>query len=270
MSFTKPTQPNVAGDTPAQYKVNIDGSINTILNSVYDNTIISTTGTSSAYAANVGLTAFTNNQVIKVVIHTDNVNAGCTINFDSLGAKSIRTLAGLNPLNGVLKAGMVAKLMYDGVNMVLLNPHQSFHGAMMAETAGAAQSIPNLNTTKVTFDTSVYDTDGIVDTVNNELVVPDGVTKVRFYAKVDFFTNDTTVGYRESFIRRLIYSVDFYGNATQRYVKPATAFMGPAFNNVSAVVLVAPGDVFEVAVSQNSGGAVNVFGGRFFAMEIIE
>lgn len=83
-----------------------------------------TAGTGTAYTATVGLTAYTTDRVYYVQIHTDGTGGATTFNFDALGVKSVKDISGRDLLGGQLENGMVAKLLFDGVNLVLLNPAQ--------------------------------------------------------------------------------------------------------------------------------------------------
>jgi len=57
---------------------------------------------------------------------TDVANTGaCTVNFNSLGAKSIKLMDGSDPYDGAIPATAPVVVLYDGTNMVLLNPHMS-------------------------------------------------------------------------------------------------------------------------------------------------
>jgi hypothetical protein len=57
---------------------------------------------------------------MQVRIKFTTVNTGaCTINLNSLGAKSIKLLDGTDPLDGDISAGKTYTLSYDGTNFVL-------------------------------------------------------------------------------------------------------------------------------------------------------
>lgn len=80
-----------------------------------------TGGTGAAYTAVLGLNSYLTDRVYDVQIHTDNTGSA-TFNFDAKGAKAAKQLNGSDLLKGQLKIGMIAKLLYDGTNFVLLNP----------------------------------------------------------------------------------------------------------------------------------------------------
>jgi hypothetical protein len=68
-------------------------------------------------------TALTAGLMFYLKIHASNTNASAaTLTVDALTTKNIKLLNGLAPLVGQLKAGMVAQVVYDGTNFILLNP----------------------------------------------------------------------------------------------------------------------------------------------------
>jgi hypothetical protein len=72
-------------------------------------------------------------------INATNTTASTTINFDSLGAKTIKLLDGTNAYIGALKIGMIAKFLYDGTYMVLLNPDTGItYGTWTPSVGGTA------------------------------------------------------------------------------------------------------------------------------------
>jgi hypothetical protein len=46
----------------------------------------------------------------------------CTINIDAIGAKDVKRQDGTDPVAGDITAGEIYKILYDGTNLVLLNP----------------------------------------------------------------------------------------------------------------------------------------------------
>lgn len=80
-----------------------------------------TSGTSTAYTATVGETAYVTDRIYSVQIHTDNTGA-CTLALDGLTTESIKLLSGVNPHAGALQIGIPAKFLFDGTDFILLNP----------------------------------------------------------------------------------------------------------------------------------------------------
>lgn len=55
---------------------------------------------------------------VRVKFDTTNTGA-CSLNLNSLGAKSIKLIDGSDPLDGDIAAGSFNELIYDGTNFVL-------------------------------------------------------------------------------------------------------------------------------------------------------
>jgi len=267
MSFTKPTQPDFTSDTPAQYKTNIDGAMNTVLNKLYDNTISLSAGTGAAYTANIGLGAYSNNQIIETIMHTANTGT-CTINFDSLGAKTIKTLDGSNLVAGRIEAGLLARFYYDGVDMIIINPINAVtsRGCLAYNTSN--QSIINGSFVSLNLQGEIYDTDGIHSTSSNtsQLVVPAGVTKVKVFGQGNFGGTNNT-GQRHIRIYK-------NGSALTPTIEVKEGASGAGSNNIqvtSPVLIVTPGDYFQMKLYQTSGGTGTAFlDSCWFCMEIKE
>lgn len=85
-------------------------------------TTVSTGGTANAGTATLGETAYVTGRTYEAKITTANTSGVVTMNFDAIGAKDVRLVGGAFPLVGQQAAGMVAKWLYDGTNLVLLNP----------------------------------------------------------------------------------------------------------------------------------------------------
>jgi len=102
-----------------QLKLNLNG---TLLGTQGFSSIPPTTaGSATVYTATLGISAYDTSRVYEVQV--DEVNTGSlTMNFDTVGAKDVKLLNGNDPVAGQFAAGMIAKLLYDGTNLVLLNP----------------------------------------------------------------------------------------------------------------------------------------------------
>ena len=221
-----------------------------------------TGGTTTAYTATLGLTAYTSNRVYDVKINATNTTASTTINLDSLGAKTIKLLNGNDAYIGALKIGMIAKFLYDGTNMVLLNPDKPFRGALLSKSAN--QSISSSVATAVTFNTESYDTDGLHDTVtnNDRITIPASLNN-------SYLTLKATIVW------------DFNTLKSLYIVKNAlTSFIGQGgcdsvdytMQIQSDPILVSTGDYFRFFVAQTSGLAKNIYdndGGVFLGEERI-
>ena len=86
------------------------------------NGALTATGTADAQllAPNRTVTAYARGDVYAFRPVADNTGA-CTLNVSSLGAKSIKTPIGTDPLAGALDTSSVATVIYDGTNFVLVS-----------------------------------------------------------------------------------------------------------------------------------------------------
>ena len=86
------------------------------------NGALTATGTADAQllAPNRTVTAYARGDVYAFRPVADNTGA-CTLNVSSLGAKSIKTPIGTDPLAGALDTNSVATVIYDGTNFVLVS-----------------------------------------------------------------------------------------------------------------------------------------------------
>ena len=83
------------------------------------------TAANDTYLATVqGITAYNAGLVVWLNPVTDNTGA-CTLNINSLGAKSLKTVLGADPANSHIDAAQIVPLCYDGVNFVILTPNSN-------------------------------------------------------------------------------------------------------------------------------------------------
>jgi len=80
-----------------------------------------TGGAADAYTVDLKESTYVTGRVYAAQIHADNTGAS-TINISGLGAKNVKLTDGNDPYAGALQAGVVAWFIYNGTNMVLLNP----------------------------------------------------------------------------------------------------------------------------------------------------
>lgn len=80
------------------------------------------TASDDTYLATIqGITAYNAGMVIWLNPVTDNTGA-CTLNINSLGAKSLKTVLGADPGNNHIDAAQIVPLCYDGTNFVIMTP----------------------------------------------------------------------------------------------------------------------------------------------------
>jgi len=188
-----------------------------------------------------------------------NTSTTPTFNPNGLGAKTI-TKNGNQALlaKDIYGAGHVLILQYNSSNDVweLLNPA----GKAVNKCAvynSANQSIANITTTPLGFDTEIYDTNSFHDTVtnNSRITIGAGVTEVELGFTVEFAANAT--GIRHAFLTKNGFTID---PLCMQKANAASA-TGTIISATSGPYTVTSGDYFEVQVYQTSGGALNVTGG---------
>jgi len=80
------------------------------------------TAANDTYLATIeGITSYNAGMVIWLNPVTDNTGA-CTLNINSLGAKSLKTVLGADPADGHIDAAQIVPLCYDGTNFVIMTP----------------------------------------------------------------------------------------------------------------------------------------------------
>lgn len=80
------------------------------------------TAANDTYVATIqGITAYNAGLVIWLNPVTDNTGA-CTLNINGLGAKSLKTVLGADPVNNHIDAAQIVPLCYDGTNFVIMTP----------------------------------------------------------------------------------------------------------------------------------------------------
>jgi hypothetical protein len=92
---------------------------------------------SDTYAVSLTISpgAYAAGNRFQFIADVDNTGA-CTLNINSLGAKSIKLADGNDPFDGAIQASSIADVIYDGTNFILLNPWDS---ALSGVTASAAE-----------------------------------------------------------------------------------------------------------------------------------
>ena len=80
-------------------------------------------GGTDTYAVNLTVSpgAYAAGQRFQFIADVANTGA-CTINFNSIGAASIKLSDGSDPSNGHIQASMIVDVQYDGTNFELMNP----------------------------------------------------------------------------------------------------------------------------------------------------
>jgi len=79
-------------------------------------------GTTDAYAITIAdISAYTTGMMVLFYAATANTGA-CSLNINSLGAKSLKSLHDTDPLDSYIEAGSLVLVAYDGTNFQILSP----------------------------------------------------------------------------------------------------------------------------------------------------
>jgi len=106
---------------------------------IYNQTYVAyaDTGAVNAYVItpSPAVSALATYQKFSVLITLANTSATCTLTVGTAPAATIKLVDGSAPLIGMLKAGAIHEFVYDGTNMILLNPYGFRIDVLTAETA---------------------------------------------------------------------------------------------------------------------------------------
>jgi hypothetical protein len=146
-------------------------------------------------------------------------------------------------------------LAFHNTHLADLDPHQP---SQVKVYNNAAQSIPNITTSGLSFNSEYFDNDTIHDnTTNNSRLTCKTAGKYSICAQVVFDTNNT--GYRQMYVKlngTTIIAIDQENT-------PSTA---PAILNCSTLHSLAVNNYIEVFVYQSSGGALNILANTYSPM----
>ncbi len=133
----------------------------------------------------------------------------------------------------------------------------------------ADKSIPNSTTTVVTWDAKTYDTEAMVNIATGAITIPAGKGIRRIRITVSGAFAPSAAGFRDAQIRKNGTTV-FVGSPYFS-IGPVSASAQSMFTSTTAIVPAVPGDVFDLTVFQNTGGALNVIGNRtWLAVEVLD
>ena len=116
--------------TAAEMKANLDSRAKNIRDTFNDTNVIELTEGAYNYAASTAGTdayaitltyfaAYTTGATVKFKADVANTGA-CTLNVNSLGAKALKLENGSDPTDGVIKAGAIVTVVYDGTNFQIV------------------------------------------------------------------------------------------------------------------------------------------------------
>ncbi len=208
-----------------------------------------------------------------IEIATDAEAIAKTLTNRALVCSNLAALGASETFAGLVELATNAEVLVGTDTVRALTPaaHKGFHGRGARVYNSGGMSIANLTVTLVAFNLEVFDDAAIHDNVtnNSRLTVPADVTRVSLDAQVEWAANST--GLRDAYIVKN--GVVFAGYPYD--IKAPVSATNPTLQQVSSGVLdVTPGDYFEVAVYQNSGGSLGLGGGAtprtWFSMEFLD
>lgn len=207
-------------------------------------------------------TAYNTRQLYVVGVANTNTSLTPTVNLNSLGAKTIKRQGSTALVAGDLPRW--ALLMYDGTDMILLNPSV---GNVLAPIVGAKlsspQAIADVTQTVVIFGSEDYDPSGIYNTGNGR-VTPNVSGKYRIKAQLTF-ANSGYSGTKSAYAY-----VAKNGSLVAQSHQVLT--VGNFQSVLVDVVLSANGttDYFEIGAYQDTGVSQNLENGNYRTTLFVE
>jgi len=212
-----------------------------------------TGGTSAAYTVTIGITAYETNRMYEAKIHTINV-INPTINFDGLGAKSIKVhSSNIGPLAGQLNG--FHKFYYDGTNIIVMNPRWALRGCVLDQTYGG-QGISNNVLTKISYDSESFDPESMHSLSTNPAyaIIPSNAYKARARLTVTF----PAITANQNILIQIKYGTiagSFELVAQQMMQQWSTAKAGQIYCD-TGVITVGVGKAFETWIHHTSGATL--------------
>jgi hypothetical protein len=193
----------------------------------------------------------------------DVANTGAaTINFNALGAKTIKKVGGgitTDLADNDIRVGQMVKVCYDGTNMQMISQlgntasGGSISTGRVHVTKSANQSINNTTDTAITWDTEAYDDGGLHDNVTNNTRLTAVTAGVYVIA--------CTLNYPGAAGAQAAAGAWIRANGSTVVARNQVAIPTGSQNgvaNAAAVYKLALNEYVECMGYQSSGGAVNV------------
>ena len=149
-----------------------DNSTQTVAASPHIGNYAVTTGSSNVYAVAPSPAIGSYAAGVRVFFEPNHTNTGtATLNVNSLGAKTIKTVYGEALVGGELVSGGIYSVIYDGADFMLINTDRKLRGCVI--TANEITLAHN-TLTQFAFDSNeiVFDTSSIADASANTLTCP--------------------------------------------------------------------------------------------------
>lgn len=184
----------------------------------------------------------------------------CTLDVNSLGAKTIKKSVSSDLATGDILAGQMVKVIYDGTNFQLVSATPGDVIFAMQRNS-SAQSIANATTVKILTNTADKTVGNINnDTVNSKIII----NKAGFYFLTLYmgFGDNINGSFR-------IPSFRLNGAGVLDIYIAKTTVSGGIRLTVTHYVQLAVNDYIDIAGYQDSGAALNVIAGAYFTVERI-
>lgn len=195
----------------------------------------------------------------------DNINANCAksgVNNDITALTALSTpLSVAQGGTGLSSAGTSGYVVTsDGSGFVMAAPSAAlaYRGCVVQKPNGSGQAISAGGHVVAEFSTTIIDTDSIhSDTINNSrLTVPSGITKVRFFANVNFSSGSQAIITIRLYKNGAPFSYGAFGYMSQIWITAAQTNFELMEPTLSLAIACSPGDYFEL-VLDSSSPAVN-------------
>jgi hypothetical protein len=223
-------------------------------------------GGSDTYACNVTVNSVALQAYATGICYqfkADVANTGAaTINFNALGAKTIKKVGGgitTDLADNDIRVGQMVKVCYDGTNMQMISQlgntasGGSISTGRVHVTKSANQSINNTTDTAITWDTEAYDDGGLHDNVTNNTRLTAVTAGVYVIA--------CTLNYPGAAGAQAAAGAWIRANGSTVVARNQVAIPTGSQNgvaNAAAVYKLALNEYVECMGYQSSGGAVNV------------
>lgn len=197
--------------------------------------------TSDAYEVTLAPapTAYFTGMVVKFKANTLNTGA-CTLNVNSLGAKTLKKNYNSDLATGDILAGQIVTVIYDGTNFQVLS-QLSVAKSFVRAYNNATITVPTASETKITFNAESFDTRSEFNTSDNSFTAK----------RAGYYLINVSVLYRESGPYRATLSMFLNGSYNKSTAGDITVEYSGM--NFSDIIYLAANDVLTFYTLQSSG-----------------
>jgi hypothetical protein len=232
----------------------------------------STTAKTTSYtlvAADAGTVVQMNSaSATTITVNTALFAAGDTVQIQNIGAGVCTVTAGTATVN---TSATLALSQYDAGTLYFNSASAAIFFAVDAASASAFagcslykssdQSLSNVTTTVITWDSEHYDTNTFHDSINNSRITIPANYGGKYLIQVTLNWNSNATSYREARIR-------LNGSTLLAYSPIQAAASGGVANTLNVVKTLAVADYIEIQGEQASGGALSVSGGNSYSAQV--